>query len=226
METWNERLKQARLAKGLNKSELARRTGLSPPTITDWERGAIQEIKADNLMKVCAVLGTTPDYLLHGRGRGLVSRQEDTMGSNVRPAAIGEQKIPLLSYKQALDWSYSAGPVIAGGYIGWYMSDKDYAAGVFALVVADDSMSPVFAAGDHIVVDPGLKPRPGDYVVARTGQEELILAKLRITGVDAAGGDVIALLPLNEDYPTLHSHQTSLVILGTVIESMSKKTYR
>lgn len=226
METWNERLKKARVAKGINKSELARRIGISPPTVTDWERGDIQEIKADNLMRVCAALDTTPDYLLHGRGSGMVSRQEDVMGSNVRPAEIGERRIPILSYKQALDWKTAPASTATGEITGWYMTPKEFAEGVFALEVAGDSMAPLFMPGDQIVVDPSIKPRPGDYVVARTGNNDLTFAKLRITGMDTDGREIMALFPLNENHPTLHSTITPMTIIGTVIESNSRKTYR
>jgi transcriptional regulator with XRE-family HTH domain len=63
---WNQRLTRARKAKNLTKSEFARRVKVSAPTVTDWESGAIESIKGENLVKVCEVLGITEAELLNG----------------------------------------------------------------------------------------------------------------------------------------------------------------
>lgn len=65
---WNKRLTQARTAKNIKKSDFAKMVGVSAPTITQWESGATQEIKGDNLVKVCAILDVTPGWILYGKG--------------------------------------------------------------------------------------------------------------------------------------------------------------
>ncbi len=65
---WNQRLTQAREAKKLSKSALGRLLKISAPTITHWESGEIEHIKAENLMKLCEVLDVTEAWLMNGEG--------------------------------------------------------------------------------------------------------------------------------------------------------------
>ena len=71
MEQWKQRLKHAREAKGLNKTEFRKLVGVSSPTVSDWEKsietGGIKEITGPNLVKVCQVLGITADFLYSGQ---------------------------------------------------------------------------------------------------------------------------------------------------------------
>lgn len=70
MEDWKLRLKQAREARGLNKTTFAGLVKVSNPTVTDWEKavadGGIKEIAGVNLTSACSVLGVTPHWLMHG----------------------------------------------------------------------------------------------------------------------------------------------------------------
>lgn len=66
--TWNTRLTHAREAAGITKSKLALLVGVSPPTMTDWESGAIASLSAENLLALCDVLNMTPHWLMRGEG--------------------------------------------------------------------------------------------------------------------------------------------------------------
>lgn len=63
---WNQRLTQAREAKGIKKSAFAKLVGVSAPAVTDWENGTTKMIEGANLVKVCAALEVSPEWLLHG----------------------------------------------------------------------------------------------------------------------------------------------------------------
>lgn len=65
---WHRRLTQARTAKNIRKSALARMVGVSAPTVTDWENEDTGMINGANLMKVCLVLDITPEWLITGEG--------------------------------------------------------------------------------------------------------------------------------------------------------------
>lgn len=67
--TMNERLTQAREAKGLRKSAFAKLIGVSAPTVTDWESGKIKRIEGANLINAAAVLGVSADWLLTGKNQ-------------------------------------------------------------------------------------------------------------------------------------------------------------
>lgn len=67
MSQLNERLTEARIAKGMNKTAFAKAVRVSQPTVTDWENGKMRP-NGENLTRVCHVLGVTPEWLLTGRG--------------------------------------------------------------------------------------------------------------------------------------------------------------
>ena len=66
--TWNDRIKERRLALGMKKVELARLAKVSGPTVTDWESGKIRNIDGENLVNVAHALGVTPEWLINGIG--------------------------------------------------------------------------------------------------------------------------------------------------------------
>lgn len=70
---WNDRLKAARVASGMSKSEFARAMGVSAPTVTDWERGKILTLKAENLIKAGKLLGLREGELMEGEGGAQLS---------------------------------------------------------------------------------------------------------------------------------------------------------
>lgn len=63
---WNDRLKEARIASGMSKSQFARAMGVSAPTVTEWENGKIQTLKAENLIKAGRLLGLKEGELHSG----------------------------------------------------------------------------------------------------------------------------------------------------------------
>ncbi len=66
----------------------------------------------------------------------------------------------------------------------------------YALEIAGDSMEPVFRDGDRIVVAPEESVRPGDRVVVRTRDGEVMAKELR-----RLTGKTVELASLNPDYP-------------------------
>ncbi len=79
-------------------------------------------------------------------------------------------------------------------------------------------MLPEFKPGDRVIIDPSTSPQPGDYVVAKNGEEEATFKKYRPRGVNERGDVVFELVPLNEDYPSMRSDVTPIRIVGTMVE--------
>lgn len=52
----------------MKKSELARACKVAPPTVTDWESGAIKTLEAENMLRICDALGIDPWWLVLGKG--------------------------------------------------------------------------------------------------------------------------------------------------------------
>ena len=76
--------------------------------------------------------------------------------------------------------------------------------------VHGDSMEPEFLEGDIIVVDPGLDPNSGDYVIAKNGEE----ATFKQLVVDGKGK---FLKPLNPRYPIRDITGKETRIVGVVV---------
>lgn len=220
----NERIKQTRKRLGYSQEILGSRVGVSRVSISQWERGE-NTPNGRYLNELAAALGVTVDWLLTGEGDAPSSSGEQRIAGyhNVEPAVIYQGKrIPILSYVQAGNWREMCEQatafdgnveyVSAGGEIGPYG---------FGLWLRGDSMVPLFKEGDLIIVDPDESPQPGDYVVAKNGNDGATFKKYRPRGIDENGQEVFELVPLNDDYPTMHSDRQHIQIIGVMVEHRS-----
>jgi len=64
---WNQRLKQARTANNMTKSQMARALGVSAPTVSQWESGTIASLSGKNMTNICQLLGVSAEWLLEGK---------------------------------------------------------------------------------------------------------------------------------------------------------------
>lgn len=152
----------------------------------------------------------------------------DDNGTPVKDTRM--KKIPVISEIQAGLFTEAgqltgAGTCIENG--DYIYVDAEMTDGVFAMKVRGDSMQPVFQEGDTIVIDPSIRPRPGDYVVAeRTidGETSGTFKKYRERGYDDYGNTIYELVPLNDNYPTLSSNQAQCRIIGVMVEH--RRIYR
>lgn len=142
----------------------------------------------------------------------------DKPSSNVAPAAIGARSIPLISYVQAGCWTDVVDSFAPGAGDEYLLTDLELSSSAFALKIKGDSMLPEFKEGDRVIIDPAVSPLPGDYVVAKNGDEEATFKKYRPRGTTESGQPVFELVPLNEDYETLRSDRTPIRIVGTMVE--------
>ncbi len=208
----------------MSQDELARRIGITRVSISKWESG-LNQPKGRYLNDLAAALGVTVEWLLTGEGSASESSGEPRIPGyhNIEPAVIYQGKrIPILSYVQAGNWREMCEQattfdgnveyVSAGGEIGPYG---------FGLWLRGDSMVPLFKEGDLIIVDPDESPQPGDYVVAKNGSDETTFKKYRPRGIDENGQEVFELVPLNDDYPTMHSDRQHIQIIGVMVEHRS-----
>jgi HTH-type transcriptional regulator, cell division transcriptional repressor len=89
--TISDRIKETRIARGLNASELARLVGVTPAAVSNWENNAITP-RRTALEILARVLGVTVEYLLTGRSeRELVethARQGDSVATIIQDARL------------------------------------------------------------------------------------------------------------------------------------------
>ncbi|MDU3815762.1 LexA family protein [Mixta hanseatica] len=206
MQTIGDRIRARRKELRLTQKDLASRVGVSHVAISQWEKDETAP-RGDNLLRLSDALGCAPSYLHNGDGSE----------SNVAPATVDFRAVPIISYVQAGYWTAECTIRSIEGDIEFLQTNMDLSDSAFTLIIKGDSMKPEFREGDAVVIDPEVAPLPGDFVVAKNGEEEALFKKYRPRGV-IDGQDVFELVPLNEDYPTMRSDQVPIRIIGTMVE--------
>ncbi len=93
----------------------------------------------------------------------------------------------VISQSDAYDY-VSGKPVKHSGHVVTYF---ECSSSSFAIDISDKANHPLFNKGDRVVIDPTLKPEPGDMVMAYLVKDKLVIfRRFRIGG----------LAPLNTDY--------------------------
>jgi phage repressor protein C with HTH and peptisase S24 domain len=178
MEEWKIRLRQAREAKGLNKTAFARLVEVSNPTVTDWEKavedGGIQEIAGHRLAKICSVLGVTPGWILDG--------QEPMEYPGAMRVVVAEHDDPDFVQIPMVKLRLSAGVTgyqtetdrREGGTLGmrrnWLDRTGLNPANLIAIQVKGDSMEPSLYEDDVVVLNTADR-RPVDGAVFAVNYE-------------------------------------------------------
>ncbi len=125
----------------------------------------------------------------------------------------------MISYVQAGNWREMCEQATTfDGNVEYVTASVDIGTCGFGLWLRGDSMLPQFKEGDLIIVDPDEAPQPGDYVVAKNGSNEATFKKYRPRGIGENGQEVFELVPLNDDYPTMHSDRQHIQIIGVMVE--------
>lgn len=196
-------VKSARNKAGLSQESLAQSLGLTKGNVSAWEH-ARHKPKLEQVLQITSLTGYEPPV--------------EMRGFNVSPAALGGARIPLINYVQAGVWTDVVDNYAPGDADEFLLTDLDLSGNAFALEIKGDSMLPDFKPGDRVIIDPNVSSQPGDFVVAKNGEEEATFKKYRPRGINERGDMVFELIPLNEDYPSMRSDVTPIRIVGTMVE--------
>jgi phage repressor protein C with HTH and peptisase S24 domain len=180
---WHTRLAQARTAKGLRKNAFAKLVGVSAPTITQWENGETKKIEGTNLMKVCAVLEITPEWLMNDEGpkRDVApgfspvtySSPDDSRFYNIRKFAM----LRLSAGVAGVQLNDDENEVSTMGIDrAWADRHGYHESQLVAIEVRGESMEPSLYAGDTVVVNTA-DTRPVDGAVFAINYEGEALVK-------------------------------------------------
>lgn len=204
--TIGERIRQKRRELKLTQKELARRMKeISHVAISQWESNTTKP-NAENLYELSILFGCDLSWLLRGEGQF----------SNVVNVNLNGNRIPIVDYDMLNAWDIVQ-PLKIKEEVEHIMTDINISAFAFAVRVLGDSMEPNFIEGDVVIIDPEVKPVPGEFVLARD-QNDVLFRKYREDGVDAGGGSHFVLTPLNEDYVQMASRLHDVQIIGTMVE--------
>ncbi len=152
-----ERVKQKRIELGLTQEQAAEKAGIRQQSWASIEDGKTK--KPRNIVGISKALKCDPTWLMNG-------------GPFMALADVNSRKVPLISYVQAGALAEKHPIDAFDGSFEYIMTDIDISVVYFALRIEGDSMEPDFKEGDIIIVDPELEPVPGEFVVAKNGDNE------------------------------------------------------
>ncbi|MGO9016183.1 MAG: LexA family protein [Dissulfurispiraceae bacterium] len=200
-------MKNKRMHLGMSLREAAKSAGISHVHVKDIEADKIKPSfeKVVNLLR--AYSADIQEFL----------EQIGYLPQNVESASIGKlNSVPIISLVTAGSWNEACEVFEPGEADEWVSSDYK-GQNIFAVRVKGDSMEPEFTEGDIIILDPHMKPNPGDYVIVRNDEGEATLKQFK------QYGQTKVLHPLNPKYDDIelkHGHQ--YVIVGRVVEKKKK----
>ena len=191
MNTLADRLTIAIDAAGITKAELARRVGISAPSVNGWFTGKAKFLRGENLLAAARALDVDQDWLASGKGamqRHVVSEAETT--PYMQPAAISsnETKGDYVRVQQ-LDAEAGMGGELVNDDNPEVVRAMDFTPGYIRSVVGflpppgrlvlitgrGDSMIPVIQPGDVVMVDTGTTSYDGDgiYLINTGGGQQI-----------------------------------------------------
>lgn len=222
-----ETLKRLFLQKaGMTQKEFARVHGLGTPANFGQYLQGRRALTVASALKFARALGVDVREISPRLAGELAAYPIDT---NIEPVRSHLKKIPILGEAECgrptAHGTEDARTAIAEG--DYVYVDAEMPDGSFAVRLSGDSMQPIFAKGDIVIVDPTLAPRPGDFVIAQRSEGcecEGTFKKYRVAGYDEFGREAFDLVPLNPDYPTLSSSAMPLQISGVMVEH--RRRYR
>lgn len=140
----------------------------------------------------------------------LSSPAEDKLTPAPEPLGI----VPIISWVAAGDYMEATDPNAVGFADEWIETRVKVNRHTFALRVDGDSMMPDFMPGMILVVEPEMEALPGDYVIAKNGDNEATFKQL------VKDGGTFYLKPLNDRYPIMPLGDAQ--IIGVVREAVRK----
>lgn len=184
---WNERITQARTAKGIKKVDLAKELGVSPATITQWESGVTKEIKGANLTNLCRALGVEPEWLLNG----------DKDGELARALLPGAKRVVVAEDESSIFYQIPKVKLRLQAGITGFQTEPDHHDGgsmaiprlwadtmefnphrLIAVQVKGESMEPTFYAGDTVIVNLDDTKLVDNHVYAVNYEGEAVIKRL------------------------------------------------
>lgn len=178
MSSFNERLQQLMNEKGLKPADLARKTGLSKPTLSAIIRGTTTDPRISSVLGISRVLGCDPVWLFVGKNSAEYASSAEI------------SKVPIWELKDMLNHPSDTIPLIDTGR---HLVVED--GGHLCAVVAanDDLAGSGIHSGDFIVIDMSPEQRKletGDIALVRHGDKALLLrAKSALDGMNLVVDD-------------------------------------
>jgi len=211
--TLGQRLTRAREHAHIKQKDVAEHFGISSQAISQWEADRTRP-DSQRLVRLARLFEVRLEWLLDETGPMVFDGNKTS--AEVRHTA----RVPVVDRIQAGDWTEVSDPYVVGSGEEFLQTDLGVSSSTFALIIEGRSMEPEFQHGDKVIIDPMVQPRPGDFVVAkRDNDQEATFKKYRLKSQDEQGREVVELVPLNPDWPTLIIDRDNPGrIVGTMVE--------
>ena len=204
----------ARAIIGLSQRQLAKRLGVSPQAVSKWE-GGIGEASRANARKLADLANITLEWLLTGR-----EAQQETATNVQEFLQARGRKVPEVGNTES-----GVAPMARNKPKKFVQTYFPCSAQSFALEVSGESMAPDFKEGDVVIIDPTIKPEPGDFVfVELNGGETCLFRRFRPKSVRKGMLESFTLVPCNQDWPNVTvTPEDRAVIRGVMSEKVTPR---
>jgi len=228
MSTLAERLTVAISRANLTKAELARRVGISAPSVNGWFTGKAKFLRGENLLAAAKALAVDEGWLATGKGH-----MEPRHGHRVEEPTADDQISTVLETETPA--GYVRFDLFEGGAgMGAGLVNQDYPEVVRTIEVAEwevrkklgylpqpgriqiitgrgPSMRPKLEDGDIIWIDTTCDYFDGDdyYLINIGGETQIKMLQRR--------GDGMYVVSINPDFPTYRSDEGEVSILGKAL---------
>lgn len=173
MNTLGDRIRVARIAKGLTQGDIAKHFGIKRPSVTQWELNSSSPAR-DKIRELARLLCVNSEWLLSGDGEGPTA---DTPSREaVKIIDSNAQFVSNVNFTNRLIPIFGKA---VGGPDGEFLFNGEVMAHVncppilaevenpYAVYVAGDSMEPRYFEGEVVYVDPERNAVRGDFVIAQ-----------------------------------------------------------
>lgn len=204
---------------GMNQSGFARALEVSPQDVTNWKR---RGMPPEHHAKAAQVVKRSVDELLglSQKTEGGTSRKGDLSFHENVEVVPPSKPVPLISWVRAGLWCEAHEPFVSGDAEEWYPCPVRHGPNTYCLLVVGDSMDAPggYREGEIIFVDPDIEARPGDDVIARTGEGRVTFKRLK------SDPDGMYLLALNPSFPDrVIRVPRGTTVCGVIIASLVRR---
>jgi repressor LexA len=155
-ETIGEKIKKIRLQRGLTIEQLAEKVGVSPSTISKYEKGKLG-IDIDRLLEIAKALEVDPNVFFEG--------EEVSLTKLPKPVKV----VPIYSLPVSAGNGRFPDEIYIIDYIAVHRLDVD-----FVIQVEGDSMEPIVPDGGYVLVRKTPEARDGNMVLCTYNGHEYV----------------------------------------------------